>query len=87
MQLELLLISARTEEEFEFQIKSPTDVAQLWSQVTNNPSMNYEKLAMGLRYYCTKGIMSKVPGKRLTFQYAGSKYTELCPNATITDGL
>ena len=76
--LELLLISANThliqwtEGEFEFQIKSPTEVAQLWGQVTNNPSMNYEKLAIGLRYYYTKGIMSKVPGKRLTFRYAGS---------------
>ena len=76
--LELLLISANThliqwtEGEFEFQIKSPTEVAQLWGQVTNNPSMNYEKLALGLRYYYTKGIMNKVPGKRLTFRYAGS---------------
>ena len=76
--LELLLISANThliqwtEGEFEFQIKNPTEVAQLWGQVTNNPNMNYEKLALGLRYYYTKGIMSKVPGKRLTFRYAGS---------------
>lgn len=76
--LELLLISANahliqwTEGEFEFQIKSPTEVAQLWGQVTHNSSMNYEKLATGLRYYFTKGIMSKVAGKRLTFRYAGS---------------
>ena len=76
--LELLLISANTnliqwtDGEFEFQIKSPTEVAQLWGQVTNNPNMNYEKLAVGLRYYFTKGIMTKVPGKRLTFKYAGN---------------
>ena len=76
--LELLLISANThliqwtDGEFEFQIKSPSEVAQLWGQVTNNPHMNHEKLAIGLRYYFTKGIMSKVPGKRLTFRYAGS---------------
>ena len=63
------------------------EVAQLWGQVTNNPSMNYEKLAMGLRYYFMKGIMSKAPGKRLTFRYAGSTclYTELQWNPSITD--
>ena len=76
--LELLLISANThliqwtDSEFEFQINKPSEVAQLWGQVTNNPTMNYEKLARGLRYYYSRGIMNKVPGKKLTFKYAGN---------------
>ena len=31
--------------------------------------MNYDKLSRGLRYYYSKGIMDKVPGKKLTFKY------------------
>ncbi len=34
--------------------------------------MNYEKLARGIRYYYTCGIMSKVSGKHLTFRYSGN---------------
>ena len=76
--LELLLVSPNahliqwTDDEFEFQINKPTEVAQLWGKCTNNPSMNYEKLARGLRYYYQKGIMNKVSGRKLTFTYAGS---------------
>ena len=76
--LELLLISANshliqwTENDLEFQINKLSDVAQLWGKCTNNPTMNYEKLARGLRYYYSRGIMSKVPGKKLTFKYAGN---------------
>lgn len=76
--LELLLVSPNahliqwTDAEFEFQINKPTEVAQLWGKCTNNPSMNYEKLARGLRYYYQKGIMNKVSGRKLTFKYAGS---------------
>ena len=71
-QNELPSAAPEKDSEFEFQIKSPKEVAQLWGQVTNNPSMNHEKLVIGLRFYFTKGIMGKVPGKRLTFRYAGS---------------
>ena len=76
--LELLLVSPNahliqwTDDEYEFQINKPTEVAQLWGKCTNNPSMNYEKLARGLRYYYQKGIMNKVSGRKLTFTYAGS---------------
>ena len=31
--------------------------------------MNHDKLSQGLRYYYSKGIMDKVPGKKLTFKY------------------
>jgi len=76
--LELLLVSPNshliqwTDDDFEFQINKPAEVAQLWGKCTNNPTMNYEKLARGLRYYYNKGIMHKVNGRKLTFKYAGN---------------
>ena len=33
--------------------------------------MSYDKLARGLRYYYSKGIIDKVDGKKLTFRYNG----------------
>ena len=89
--LELLLISANshliqwTDNDLEFQINRPSEVALLWGKCTNNPGMNYEKLARGLRYYYSRGIMSKVPGRRLTFQYAGNvrSYVQLRRSQTV----
>ena len=76
--LELLLISANshliqwTDNDFEFQINKPNDVAELWGKCTNNHTMNYEKLTKGLRYYYSRGIMGKVQGRKLTFRYSGN---------------
>ena len=42
---------------------------KLWGARKNKPRMNYDKLSRGLRYYYSKGIMDKVPGKKLTFKY------------------
>lgn len=41
----------------------------MWGARKNKPRMNYDKLSRGLRYYYSKGIMDKVPGKKLTFKY------------------
>ena len=57
--------------EYEFKIVNPTKVAHLWGKFTNNSSMNYDKLTRGLHYYYSKGIILKVEGKKLTFQYNG----------------
>ena len=54
---------------YEFRITKPEDVAMLWGARKNKPKMNYDKLSRGLRYYYSKGIMDKVPGKKLTFKY------------------
>ena len=75
--LELLLISANshliqwTANDFEFQIKQPDSLARLWGQINNNSSMNCQLLSKGLSYYLSRGIMSAVPGKSLTFCYTG----------------
>ena len=54
---------------YEFRILQPEEVARLWGARKNKPRMNYDKLSRGLRYYYSKGIMDKVPGKKLTFKY------------------
>ena len=63
--------TSTTRSEYEFIIHDPVQVAHLWGQYTNNSNMNYDKLARGLRYYYSKGIIEKVEGKKLTFQYNG----------------
>ena len=54
---------------YEFRIVQPEEIAKLWGARKNKPRMNYDKLSRGLRYYYSKGIMDKVPGKKLTFKY------------------
>jgi len=73
--LELLLISANTHliqwsgKKYEFQINKPYEVAKLWGKVTNIGQMDYHQLLRGLRYYFTKGILTRVEGKELSFRY------------------
>ena len=77
-------------EEYEFQIINPTEVAQLWGKCTNNSTMNYDKLARGLHYYYSKGVISKVEGKKLTFQYNGpaKSYVQMrCAQAMNMDSM
>lgn len=66
------LIEWTDNDDFEFQINRPGDVAELWGKCMNNSTMDYEKLARGIRYYFRCGILSKVSGKRLTFRYSGN---------------
>ena len=54
---------------YEFRILQPEEIAKHWGARKNKPKMNYDKLSRGLRYYYSKGIMDKVPGKKLTFKY------------------
>ncbi|XP_065883154.1 uncharacterized protein [Dysidea avara] len=58
-----------TGNEYEFTILQPDDVAAMWGECKGKPRMNYDKLSRGLRYYYSKGIMDKVPGKKLTFKF------------------
>ena len=71
--LELLASNSQiiswTGQELEFQISQPDKVAELWGKVRNDPKMTYQKLAKGLCYYYTQGILKSVPEKLLTFRY------------------
>lgn len=71
--LELLVSDSQlirwTGQDLEFQINQPDKVAELWGKVRNDPKMTYQKLAKGLCYYYTQGILKSVPEKMLTFRY------------------
>ena len=63
------LIRWTQEEDLEFKILKPTTVANMWGKRKNKPTMNYEKLSRGLRYYYGKSIIEKVHGKRYVYQF------------------
>lgn len=63
------LVQWTHDEPFEFKLLNPTAVATMWGKVKNKPSMNYEKLSRGLRYYYGKKILEKVHGKRYVYQF------------------
>ena len=41
----------------------------MWGKKKNKPTMNYEKLSRGLRYYYGKSVIEKVHGKRYVYQF------------------
>lgn len=45
--------------EGEFILLQPEEVAKLWGERKENPTMNYEKLARGLRYYYDGDMIGK----------------------------
>ena len=58
-----------TGNEYEFTILQPDDIAALWGDRKGKPGMTFNKLSRVLRYYYSKGIMIKVPGKKQTFKF------------------
>lgn len=63
------LIKWTQDEDYEFKILKPSTVAKLWGEKKNKPTMNYEKLSRGLRYYYGKSVLEKVHGKRYVYQF------------------
>ncbi|XP_020620225.1 ETS translocation variant 1-like isoform X2 [Orbicella faveolata] len=63
------LIKWTQEEDYEFKILQPATVAKMWGKKKNKPTMNYEKLSRGLRYYYGKNVIEKVHGKRYVYQF------------------
>lgn len=63
------LIKWTQDEDYEFKILQPTTVAKMWGKKKNKPTMNYEKLSRGLRYYYGKNVIEKVHGKRYVYQF------------------
>lgn len=63
------LIKWTHDEKFEFKLLNPNLIATMWGKRKNKPSMNYEKLSRGLRYYYDKHIIDKVHGKRYVYQF------------------
>ena len=55
--------------DWEFKIIDPPEVARRWGERKNKPTMNYEKLSRGLRYYYDKNIIKKVPNQRYVYRF------------------
>ncbi|XP_020631587.1 ETS-related transcription factor Elf-4-like [Orbicella faveolata] len=68
------IITWTTEENREFKLKNPEQVAKLWGAYKGVKAMNYEKLSRALRTYYSKGIIVKISGQRLTYRFAKLPY-------------
>ena len=61
----------------EFKLKDHEGVAREWGSRRNRPQMNYEKLSRAMRYYYSKNIIKKVPGKRFVYKFVEPQEKEM----------
>ena len=73
--LELLMsnqhqdIISWTNNDGEFKLINPEEVAKHWGLRKNKHNMNYDKLSRALRYYYDKNIIKKVMGQKFVYKF------------------
>lgn len=68
------IITWIAEQNGEFKLKNPEQVAKLWGAYKGVKAMNYEKLSRALRTYYSKGIIEKISGQRLAYRFGKLPY-------------
>lgn len=58
-----------TNNEGEFKLINPEEVANLWGRRKNKQNMTYDKLSRALRYYYDKNIIKKVMGQKFMYKF------------------
>lgn len=58
-----------TNNDGEFKLLNPEEVASLWGKRKNKQNMNYDKLSRALRYYYDKNIIKKVMGQKFMYKF------------------
>jgi len=52
-----------------FKIEKSQEVAKLWGRRKQRSHMTYEHMSRAMRHYYSSGIMRRIPGKRLMYQF------------------
>ncbi|KAM4046996.1 ETS domain-containing protein Elk-4 isoform 1-T2 [Anomaloglossus baeobatrachus] len=70
----------------EFKLLKAGEVARLWGERKNKPSMNYDKLSRALRYYYVKNIIKKVNGQKFVYKFVSYPDILTMDPATLCKG-
>ncbi|XP_071993606.1 ETS domain-containing protein Elk-4 isoform X2 [Engystomops pustulosus] len=75
-----------TSNDGEFKLLKAEEVARLWGERKNKPSMNYDKLSRALRYYYVKNIIKKVNGQKFVYKFVSYPDILTMDPATLNKG-